>query len=127
MYQLAMHVWNEIAAKTKLQHLPWSHLFGLEPMALIAALVKLEEKIDAQVKDATVTRAYLLTAPLLAENQAISQFVELTQDPGLRVALPELTTISEAVALATAEFRLMAHQQTKLRELLRDDHRSPAN
>lgn len=36
----------------------------------------------------------------------------------LRAALPELTTVAEAVSLATMEWRLTPPQQAKLRQLL---------
>lgn len=118
MYQVPTPIWNEIAATQPLLHQPWKRLFALKSEEQLQALAVLEKEIDAKAGDARVTRGYLLTAPLLLENRAISRFVETQQAPSLRAGLPELTTISEAVDLATEEFSLMPSQQSKLRQLL---------
>lgn len=118
MYQVPTPIWNAIAAAQPLQHQPWKRLFALKTEEQLSALNELESEIDAKAKDVRVTRAYLLTAPLLMENKAISRFVETQRAHSLRAGLPELTTIHEAVDLATAEYNLMPSQQQKLRSLL---------
>lgn len=127
MYQVPTPIWNEIASAEKLKHQPWKRLFALKGEAMLEALNQLETEIDNQAKDAKVTRAYLLTAPLLMENVAISHFVETQQAPGLRAGLPELTTTREAVDLATQEYSLLPSQQNKLQQLLTQALNSPAN
>jgi hypothetical protein len=127
MYQVPTPIWNEIAASQPIKHRPWKAIFPLKAEPMMERLNALETRIDAKAKDARVTRGYLLTAPLLMENVAISRFVEAQQAQNLRAALPELTTISEAVDLATKEFSLMPSQQMKLRQLLQQAYNSPPN
>jgi hypothetical protein len=86
---------------------------------LTEALAKLESDLEVKGADAAVCRGYVLVAPLLRENVAISRFLEAQQSPDLRSCLPELTSINEAVALATQEYRLKPSQQTQLADLLK--------
>jgi hypothetical protein len=65
--------------------------------------------------------AYATVMPLLLENRAISRFLAKTQRPDLRSALPEVTTPSEAVALASTEFNLTSQEQSALLNLLQGD------
>ena len=52
----------------------------------------------------------------LWEQKAISSF--LLDNPSLQSALPPQESVSEAVILASQDFRLTTSQQTKLREML---------
>lgn len=119
MHQVPTPIWNEIAATQKLRHPEMAELFKAEGVAFLGKVDAMEKRIDLQAKDSRVTRAYTLVAPLLFETAAISRFVETQKAPSLRAGLPELTTISEAVDLATQEFQLKAGQQASLRALLR--------
>jgi len=119
MRQIPAGIWNEIAQSQTLKAQPWAMIAKQEPEDLEAELQKLEQKLDKEGVPNKVILAYLLTAPLLMENQAISRFIQETQQYGLRSSLPELTTISEAVALATAEYRLTALHQKRLKSLLK--------
>lgn len=65
--------------------------------------------------------AYATVMPLLLENRAISRFVAKTQRPDLRLALPEITTPSEAATLASMEFNLTPLEQRALLKLLQGD------
>ena len=117
MYQAPTAVWNQIAQSQPLGK-PWSRLFRLDLPELTKELAKMEDVLKAKGADARVTRAYLLTAPLLAENEAISSFVEMTNRQDLRSSMPELTSVNEAVILASQEYRLSPSQQAKLTHLL---------
>jgi hypothetical protein len=61
---------------------------------------------------------YQLTAPLLMENEAISRYIYRTGNLNLRRTMPELTTVGEAVYLATQEYMLDSDQQEALTKLL---------
>lgn len=116
MYQAPTPIWNEIARTQRLATKRWPPLF--KATDLPTALAPLEAELEAKGADARTIRAYLLVAPLLEENVAISSYLERRGRPDLRSSLPELVTINEALTLASAEFRLKPSQQAKLRELL---------
>ncbi len=124
MYQVPITVWNEIAASQPLSQ-PWAELFRSNQDKLPQEVDRLIYKpLEAQGVDDQVISAYRLVAPLLIENEAISSYLEETRQPGLRTALPELVSISEAVILASQEYPLMRSQQAKLTHLLRQAMRS---
>ena len=127
MYQVPTPVWNEVAATQRLNKPTWAGLFAKTGQDFLPACERVENAVDKLTRDATVTRAYMLTAPLLHENQAISRYLEATQAQSLRAAMPELTTIPEAVGLATDEFNLLPSQQDKLATLLTQEPPSPAS
>ena len=68
-----------------------------------------------------VASAYVTVMPFLLENRAISRFLEMTERPDLRSALPELTTPSEAATVASMEFNLTPAESRKLAQALSDD------
>lgn len=116
MYETPTPVWNEIAATQEMSSERWERLFQAED--LVKALRPLENELEALGADARTTRAYLLVAPLLFENLAISRYVEETGRQSLRSSMPELLTVSEATTLASKEFSLTPGQQDRLRGLL---------
>ena len=119
MYQVPMKVWNEIARSQPLSQ-PWATLFRLTPEELPAKLEELVDKpLEAAGADNRVVMAYRLVAPLLMETEAISSYLEETQQSMLRASLPELTSVNEAVILASTEYRLTPSQQSKLKQLLK--------
>lgn len=118
MHQAPTPLWNEIAATQELRTPLWARLFKLPQDKLTPALEALEAKLEAQGLDARTTRAFLLVAPLLQENVAISNWIEANDRPDLRNSMPELVSINEALTLAATEFRLMPSQTKKLRQLL---------
>ena len=93
-------------------------LFLMEPEAMMAALATEEDRLTKAGADPTTVRAYVLTAPLLLENEAISRYLQQSNQHFLRNSLPELTTVNEAISLAIAEFRLKVSQTRMLRTLL---------
>jgi len=66
----------------------------------------------------SVINAYQLMAPLLAENQAISAYINRTGHSDLRSALPEVLNAPEAVAIASQENPLSKSEQNTLLTLL---------
>lgn len=118
MYHVPMQVWNQIAKSQPLSQ-PWATLFRLTPEEMPA---KLEELVDKPAEkagaDNRVVMAYRLVAPLLVENEAISAYLEETQQSMLRMSLPEVTSVNEAVTLASMEYEMTPFQQRKLTQLL---------
>lgn len=118
MHQVPMRVWNEIAMSQPLSQ-PWVRLFRATPEQFPAMLDELVDKpLEQQGADNRVILAYRLVAPLLMENEAISAYLEETQQPTLRASLPEVTSVNEAVILASMEYPLTQSQQQKLTQLL---------
>lgn len=118
MYQCPTPIWNEIAQTQEMASPQWAKLF--KATNLPEALAPLEAKLEALGADTRTIRAYLLVAPLLAENLAISRFIEQTGRTSLRNSLPEIETASEAIILASQEFNMNLSRQKQLRELLLD-------
>lgn len=127
MYQAPTAIWNEIAETQPVKHQPWKRLFPLSSDRLLTELETIEKQLEREGADARVIRGYLLTAPLLMETVAISRYLAESESINLRSSLPELTSIREAVDLATQEFRLNRPQQVKLRDLLTKAHQSSAS
>ena len=125
MYQAPTPIWNQIAKTQQMETPLWSGLF-LET-DLPTALQPLERQLEAAGADARTIRAFLLVAPLLHENLAISRFVEQTGRTDLRSSMPELTTPNEATILASMEFSLKPSQQQVLLQLLSRDWTMPAS
>lgn len=125
MYQAPMQAWNEIAQSQALSQ-PWATLFRMTPQELPAGLDKLvDQPIEAQGADNRTVLAYRLVAPLLLENVAISDYLGMTNQLNLRASMPELTSVNEAVILASKEYRLTASQQAKLTQLLQQAYTRP--
>lgn len=111
-------MWNEIAKSQPLSE-PWATLFRMSDEELEKGLETLVDKpAEAAGADNRTALAYRLTAPLLVENEAISSFLQETQQTSLRTSLPEVVSVSEAVILASMEYQLTRSQQEKLRQLL---------
>ena len=118
MHQVPTDVWNEIARSQPLSE-PWATLFRMSDEELEKGLETLVDKpAEAAGADNRTALAYRLTAPLLVENEAISSFLQETQQTSLRTSLPEVVSVSEAVILASMEYQLTRSQQEKLRQLL---------
>jgi predicted anti-sigma-YlaC factor YlaD len=66
-----------------------------------------------------VVSAYLDAKPILLERKAIS--AHLQKHPELRNALPEVTTVAEAVSLVSMDRPLSRSEQAKLTQLLKAD------
>lgn len=118
MYQAPAAIWNEIAQSQQLRHRAMQALFLKNPDELEVALGEQDRTLSLQGLDSTTIRAYHLTAPLLLENEAISRYIQQSSQPFLRNSLPELTTVNEAISLATAEYSLTTSQTRKLRQVL---------
>jgi len=118
MYQVPTAVWNEIAQSQPLSE-PWATLFRMSGEEMPKGIEKLvDAPAEAAGADNRTVLAYRLTAPLLVENEAISTYLQETQQSSLRTSLPEVTSVNEAVMLASMEYQLTQSQQDKLHQLL---------
>jgi hypothetical protein len=77
-----------------------------------------DKPLEQMGADNRVILAYRLVAPLLIENEAISAYLEESQQPTLRASLPEINSVNEAVMLASMEYEMTPSQQRKLTQLL---------
>lgn len=85
-------------------------------LAMDSQFKRLVEKSKVTDKAAL---AYLVFAPLLMENEAISKYVESSGNSSLRMVLPEVTDVKEALMLATREYQLTEQELKQLYRLLR--------
>ena len=121
MFSVAAEIWNQIAESQPMATEKWSRLMKMDPDAMNSALDEVMNETKAPNK---VMLAFVTVAPLLLENEAISLWILANEAHGLRSALPEVLTISEAVNLASLEYRLTETECARLAELLRSEVRS---
>lgn len=115
---LEARILNPIA-KTQKMATDWGKtLFSMNQADLDAADLAQYKALLASGVDQPVAMAYQMTAPLLTENEAISNYITRTGNSRLRAVLPELTTIEEAIELAIAEYRLTRPQTVTLKKML---------
>ena len=115
---VATRIWNEIAEGQQLKTQWAKKAFLLSPDEM-AELEDLEYKELVKKYPHEVAAAFLDMKPLLLENVAISRHIQRTNSLELRNALPEVTTINEAVMLASLDRMLTRSQQKQLTELLK--------
>jgi len=104
----------------KMKHSQIRALFSMSSEELNQAMdsqfKRLVEKSKVTDKAAL---AYLVFAPLLMENEAISKYVESSGNSSLRMVLPEVTDVKEALMLATREYQLTEQELKQLYRLLK--------
>lgn len=115
---VATAVWNQIAETQKLRTAWAQKVFALNSEEMQQAEDK-EYKALARAVGHDVAASYQDVKPLLLENEAISRFTQA--QPMYREALPEVTSIAEALILASMERPLSQTQQKLLKMLLAAD------
>ena len=115
---VATAVWNQIAETQQLKTAWAKKAFALNPEEMQQAEDK-EYRALARTVGHDVAASYQDVRPLLLENEAISRFTQA--QPMYREALPEVTSIAEALILASMERPLSQTQQKLLRRLLAAD------
>lgn len=117
MHQAAATYWNQVAESQRLAT-PWAkQMFPLPQEELDDALAAEEKRLTLETNDPVVASAYLKLMPLLWERTAISNF--LLANPSMRVAMPPIESLSEAVTMARRDFRLTTAQLTRLSAMLK--------
>ena len=115
---VATPIWNEIARTQELKTAWAKKAFSLNAAQMVELVSREYEELKAAGVSPEVSKAYLDLKPLLLENVAISRHIQQTDNPSLRQALPEVTTVNEAVILASADQELSTLQQRRLEKLL---------
>lgn len=113
---VAAPIWNEIARTQEIKTAWARKAFVLDANAM-ADLENQEYGALLKRTRQPVASAFLDVKPLLLERKAISR--HLRKHPELNQALPEVTSISEAVTLASLDRPLSRQEQKQLTELLK--------
>ena len=116
MASIAAQIWNEIA-KTQTLRTAWARKAFAMNGEEIAAEEDREYKILKAKEGHEVASAFLDVKPFLLENVAISKYTQ--EHPEYRQALPEMVSVSEAIAIASMDRPLNQIQQASLTKLLK--------
>lgn len=119
MYQVPARVWNEIAASEELASPSFERLMKMNDEQILQALDEQAKVLEARGVPDSVIVAYQRLAPLLAENEAISRYINRTGNTSLREALPEILNAEEAVVIATQDQPLSKSEQQTLLDMLK--------
>lgn len=118
MHQVAMRVWNEIAKTQQLRNPSFQQLMAMSQDEMTQVLESQAKALEAHDVPDGVISAYLQMAPLLAEHEAISRYIEQTGNFSLRTALPEVLSAAEATAIAGKDRRLSKSEAQQLQTML---------
>lgn len=118
MHQVAASVWNEIAKSQELRNPSFRLLMAMPQDKMTEALASQAEALEKSGTPVSVINAYQEIAPLLAEHQAISSYINQTGNSDLREAMPEVLNAPEAVAIASLERPLSRSEQATLLQML---------
>lgn len=119
MYQVPARIWNEIAASEELVNPSFERLMKMNDEQILQALDEQAKVLEARGVPDSVIVAYQRLAPLLAENEAISRYINRTGNTSLRDALPEILNAEEAVVIATQDRPLSKSEQKILLDMLK--------
>lgn len=118
MHQVAAAVWNAIAKSQELRNPSFRLLMAMPQDKMTEELASQADALEQSGTPVSVINAYQQMAPLLAENQAISAYINQTGNSDLRAALPEVLNAAEAVAIASLERPLSRSEQATLLQML---------
>ena len=119
MYQVATPIWNEIA-RTRLKTAWARALFAMSQDEMTLELEALGDYLEQAGAPNKVILAYQQMAPLLVENEAISRYIIETANLNLRLGLPEVLTVDEALHYSILEWNLDQSQVKICANLLRN-------
>ena len=125
MISVSPVIWNEIAATQRIKHPILRELMMLDENQLPPRIDQMAEEQESKGALPRSTLAFSTVAPLLLENEAISRYVQMKDSDSLRGSLPEVTSMDEAVSLATEEYRLTEPEQENLKSLLTEFAATP--
>lgn len=118
MYQVPASVLNQILASQPFQTQWAEALFAMDQEELNQTLEQQAVALEASGVPDPVILAYQKIAPVLAEQEAITAFIEATGSMALRSSLPDVTTPDEAAMVMTEEHRLTAEHARQLLDML---------
>ena len=119
MYQVPASVLNQILESQPLKTTWAETLFAMNQDELNEAMEEQTKALEASGVADPVALAYLKIAPVLAEQEAITAFIEQTGSMALRASLPDVTTPDEATMVMTEEHRLTPEQAEQLHDMLK--------
>ena len=108
-----------MAKDSKMQTDWGKRYFHLTSEELDEAMEQEGDRLEKMGISNTVINAFILFAPMLAEQKAICKFARKV--PMVRNALPEINDPGEAIAYATREYRLDEAQQNELLRLFKTE------
>lgn len=118
MYQVPTAVWNEVAKQPEMRIQAFKLIMSMTQDEMLEALNQQAEALAQNGVPDSVINAYQTMAPLLAENEAISAYINKTDNSNLRAAMPEVLNAPEAVAIAEQDRPLSEAEQQLLLEML---------
>ena len=118
MHQIPSSLWNQIAKTQTLINPSFQVLMSMPAKQMHQTLENQAQALSNNQVPDNVINSYQQIAPLLAENQAISQYINQTDNLSLRQALPEVLTAAEAVAIASRDRLLSKSEQMQLLQML---------
>lgn len=118
MFQVTPELWNQIADSQKLVNPSLRMLLRMPRELMQEQLQSMEQALEANGVPDSVITSYLTMAPLLAEHEAISRFINEMGSSSLRQALPEVLTAQEAVAIAQQDRPLNDSESELLLKML---------
>lgn len=114
MYIIDQQIANQIAQTIPLQVMQsWFQAREEEVEELESGLIN---EIINETGACIVGVAVTAILPLVVESEAISRYINQTQDYSLRLYLPEIKTVHEARLLAEKEFTMTKKQGKKVEE-----------
>lgn len=118
MFQLPTRMRRDLSklAKTPLM----KDLLAMEPEELQQNLDQLARQLRAQGHSPVVAAAYQAVGPLLLEADAVRAYRAQAGSSDVMKALPEVTTVSEAMRIARADWPMDAKEERALKRLLRE-------
>ena len=118
MEQVPAQLLNQIAASQKLKTEGARRLFSMNDQEKKEDQAGQYLALKKQGYSHTVVENYLDLAPLMAENEAISQYVMQQNDPELRSLLPEICSPVEALRIANQMRPMSQPEKLQLAKLL---------
>jgi hypothetical protein len=118
MYSVPSATLNQIAATQDLRNKWAKNLFRLTEDQ---KQLQLDKQVDALIKAGNswaVAMGYVTVAFLMVENEAISKFIQETEQSDLRAVLPEIVTPEEALLVAEKDFPMTKRDRKKLYSIL---------
>jgi hypothetical protein len=122
MFQVPAGIWKEIATYSQTGS-RWAKAMAGGQEAISNLLDKVGKEQIAQGIPNRVSLAFHVTAPLLVENDAISEWAKATKSLSM---LPDLPTPEIAAEVGALEYRLSPEQQTDLESLLSNELKGEA-
>lgn len=114
MHQVAAAIWNAIAKSQELRSPSFKLLMAMTQSEISEALDEQATALEKAGAPDSVINAYQQMAPILAEHEAISAYINQTGRFDLRAALPEILNVREAVSLASIDRFLSIEEQRTL-------------